>query len=72
MLKLIGLIVAALPVIMFARAIFMGSKRRPQAMSNFRKQLDYAVWAILIMIGVSVAFSIGKLLYDFGSATPRP
>jgi len=72
MLKLIGIIVAALPVIVFVRAIFMGSKRRSQAMSNFRKQVDYAVWAILFMIGVGLVFSVGKLIYDFGSATPRP
>jgi len=72
MLKLIGIIVAALPVIVFVRAIFMGSKRRSQAMSDFRKQVDYAVWAILFMIGVGLVFSVGKLIYDFGSATPRP
>lgn len=68
MLKLIGIIVAALPFIMFARAIFMGSKRRSQAVSNFRKQVDYVVWAILFMIGVSLVFSLGKLIYDLGSA----
>jgi uncharacterized membrane protein YidH (DUF202 family) len=72
MLKLIGIIVTALPVIVFVRAIFMGSKRRSQAMSDFRKQIDYAVWAILFMIGVGLVFSVGKLIYDFGLATPRP
>jgi len=72
MLKLIGIIVAAMPLIVFMRAIFMGSKRRSQAMSNFRKQVDYAVWAILFMIGVGLVFSVGKLIYDFGSAMPRP
>jgi hypothetical protein len=40
MLKLVGIIIAAMPVILFVRAIFMGSKRRSQAMSNFMKQLD--------------------------------
>jgi hypothetical protein len=72
MLKLIGIIVAAMPVILFVRAIFMGSKRRSQAMSRFKQQVDYAVWAILCMIGIGVVFSIGKLLYDLSVAAPRP
>ena len=71
MLKLIGIIVAVMPIIVFVRAIFMGSKRRSQAMSDFMKQVDYAVWAILFMIGVGLVFSVGRLIYDFGSATPR-
>ena len=72
MLKLIGIIVAAMPVILFLRAMFMGSKRRSQAVSNFKKQVDYAVWAILFMIGIGVVFSIGKLIYDMGMVAPRP
>ena len=60
MLKLIGIIVAAMPVILFVRAIFMGSKRRSQAVSNFRKQVDFAVWAILIMIGAG-AFGVSGI-----------
>ncbi len=72
MLKLIGIIVAAMPVILFLRAMFMGSKRRSQAVSNFRKQVDYAVWAILFMIGCGVAFSIAKLIYDMHLFAARP
>jgi hypothetical protein len=37
MLKLVGIIVAAMPVILFLRAMFMGSRRRSQAVSNFQK-----------------------------------
>jgi hypothetical protein len=69
-LKLIGLIVAAMPVVLFVRAVFMGSKRRSQAISNFKKQVDYAVWAILFMIGCGIVFSIGKLIYDLGTVAP--
>lgn len=72
MLKLIGIIVAAMPVILFLRAMFMGSKKRSQAVSNFKKQLDYAVWAILFMIGCGVAFSLGKLIYDMRMMAPHP
>ena len=72
MLKLIGIIVAAMPVILFVRALFMGSKRRSQAVSNFKKQVDYVVWAILFMISCGVVFSIGKLIYDMRVMAPHP
>jgi uncharacterized membrane protein YbjE (DUF340 family) len=63
--------VAAMPVVLFARAIFMGSKKRSQAVSNFKKQVDYVVWAILFMIGLGLVFSIGKLIYDLGTVAPH-
>jgi uncharacterized membrane protein YidH (DUF202 family) len=72
MYKLIGIILAAMPVILFLRAMFMGSKRRSQTLSNFKKQVDYAVWAILFMIGCGLVFSIGKLIYDMRATIPHP
>jgi len=72
MFKLIGLIIAAMPVILFLRAMLTGSKRGSQAISNFKKQVDYVVWAILFMIGCGVTFSIGKLIYDMHLLAPRP
>ena len=66
MYKMIGIILAALPVVLFLRAIFMRqSKKRPQAVSDFKKQMDYLVWAILFFIGCGVVYAIGKLLYQF-------
>ena len=70
MLKLIGLVVAAMPVILFVRAMFMGSKKRSQAVSNFKKQVDYVVWVILFFIGCGVVFSVGKLIYESRLAGP--
>jgi hypothetical protein len=64
MFKLIGLLVAAMPVILFLRAMFMGSKKRSQAVSNFKKQVDYVVWVILFFIGCGVVLSVGKLIYE--------
>jgi hypothetical protein len=63
MLKLIGVIVAVLPAILFVRALFMGSQRRRQAASDFRRQVDYVVWAILAMIGLFLVFAVGRLVY---------
>jgi uncharacterized membrane protein SirB2 len=71
MLKLIGIIVAAMPIILFVRAMFMGSKRRAQAVSNFRRQVDYLVWGILVLIGLVLVFSVGKLILDLGTMAPR-
>jgi len=71
MLKLIGIIVAAMPVVLFVRAMFMGSRRRAQAVSDFKKQIDYLVWVILILISLALAVSIGKLIYDLVTAAPH-
>jgi hypothetical protein len=34
--------------------------------SNFKKQIDYLVWIILILIGCGVVYSIGKLILSEG------
>jgi hypothetical protein len=65
MLKLLGLIVAAIPVVLFLRAIFIGTvKRRSGAVSEFKQQMDYLVWVILVCIAIAVVFSVGKLIYQ--------
>jgi surface polysaccharide O-acyltransferase-like enzyme len=71
MLKLIGIIIVAMPVILFVRALFMGSKRREQAVSNFRRQVDYMVWIVLLLIGLVLVFSVVKLILDLGTTAPR-
>jgi hypothetical protein len=65
MLKLLGIIVAAIPVVLFLRAIFGGMlKRRSHAISEFKQQMDYLVWVILVCIAIAVVFSVGKLIYQ--------
>jgi hypothetical protein len=64
--KLIGIILAAAPIVLFLRAILKGQlKKRSQGLSDFKKQMDYLVWAILFFIGCGAAYSIGKLFYQF-------
>jgi len=63
MLKFIGIVLALMPIVLFLRAIFMRSKKTSQAVSEFKKQLDYAVWLILFFIGCAVVYSVGKLIY---------
>ena len=66
MYKLIGIILAAAPIVLFLRAILKGQlKKRSQGLSDFTKQMDYLVWAVLFLIGCGVAYSIGKLIYQF-------
>jgi hypothetical protein len=65
MYKLIGLIVAVLPVVLFLRALFPGrSKKRSQAMSDLRKRVDYLVWVMLFLIGCEVAYTVGSLILN--------
>jgi len=64
MYKLIALIVAAIPFILLLRGLFTRrSKRTSQAVSEFKKNIDYLVWAILFFIGCAMVYAIGKLIY---------
>jgi hypothetical protein len=67
MYKLISIILAAIPVILFLRTIFIGQLKRSQAVSDFRKQVDYLVWIILILIGCGLVYSLGKLILPEGT-----
>jgi hypothetical protein len=63
--KLITILVAAIPIILFLRTIFFGrSKAMKLAVSDFRKQIDYLVWVILLAIGCGIVYSVGKLIYS--------
>ena len=65
MYKLIGIILAAIPVVLFLRTIFTGqSKKRSQAVSNFKKQVDYLIWAIVFLIGCEIVYFIGTLILN--------
>jgi len=64
---LISIILAAIPVILFLRTIFIGRVKRSQAVSDFRKQIDYLVWIILILIGCGLVYSLGKLILPEGT-----
>ena len=65
MYKLIGIILAAIPVVLFLRTIFTTqSKKRSQAVSNFKRQIDYLVWAILFLIGCEVIYLVGTLILN--------
>ena len=63
MYKLIGIILAAIPAFLFIRALLTGqSKKRMQALSEFKKQIDYLVWVMLFFIGCGLVYSIVTLI----------
>jgi hypothetical protein len=63
MFKLIAIILAAIPVVLFLRTIFPGqSKKMSQKISDFKKEVDYVIWAMLFLIGCGFVYSIGKLI----------
>jgi hypothetical protein len=63
MFKLIGFIIAALPVFMFLRAIFGPRLKRSKALADFKRHLDQLVWVILFFIGCAVVYALVQLIY---------
>jgi hypothetical protein len=63
--KLITIVLAAIPVVLFLSRIFPGrSKKISQAAADFKKQVDYLVWAMLLLIGCAIVYSIVKLVMN--------
>jgi hypothetical protein len=65
MFKLIGVILAAIPVVLFLKAILGQPRKRSQAVSDFKKQMDHVFWVIMLLVGCGLIYSLGKLLYEF-------
>jgi hypothetical protein len=64
MYKLIVILVAAIPIVLFLRTIFFGrSKVMRGAASDLRRHIDYLVWAILFLIGCALVYAIAKVIY---------
>ena len=65
MVKLIAILAAAMPVILFLRTVFFKqSKVMKEASSAFRKQVDYLVWAILFLVACALVYSVGILIHS--------
>jgi len=69
LLKLIALIAAAIPAVLFLRALL---GRRPtrfgSALTEAKKQIDLAIYIFLGLIGCLVAFAAGKLAWGWWTA----
>ena len=63
MYKLITILAAAIPVILFLKTVFFGrSKVMREASSAFRRQVDYLVWGIVFLVACALAYSVGTLI----------
>lgn len=63
MYKLITILAAAIPVILFLKTVFFGrSKVLQEASSAFRRQVDYLVWGILFLVGCALLYSVGSMI----------
>jgi len=66
LIKIMAFIAAAIPIVLFVRAIFF---RRPTRMSEglkeFKKQFDLAFWIFIGLMGCVVAFAAGKLIWTW-------
>jgi hypothetical protein len=66
MYKLITILAAAIPIILFLKTVFFGKSRiMREASAEFRKQIDYLVWGIVFLVGCVLVYSIGTLIYSF-------
>ena len=65
MLKLITILAASIPIVLFVKNLFFGkSKVLQKASAEFRKQIDYLVWGILFLVGCAIVYSFGRLIYS--------
>jgi hypothetical protein len=63
MLKLIAFIVAAIPIVLLVKAIFFGkSGKNAKALADFKRQVDYVVWAILVIVACGIVYSLARLV----------
>ena len=68
MLKLITILAALVPVILFVKNVFFRkSKVMQQASAEFRKQVDFLMWGILFLVGCAIVYSFGRLIYSMWS-----
>jgi hypothetical protein len=66
MYKLIAVLIAAMPIILFLRTVlFKKSRIMTEASAAFRKQVDYLVLGIFFLVGCVLVYSVGKLIYSF-------
>jgi hypothetical protein len=64
--KLIAILIAAMPIILFLRTVFFKqSKVMKEASSAFKKHVDYLVWMILSLVACALLYSIGMLIHSF-------
>jgi hypothetical protein len=66
LIKLLALAAAAIPVLLFARTVLL---RRPTRFSRnfreFKRQVDFAVWLLIAIIGAVGAFALARMAWTW-------
>jgi hypothetical protein len=63
MFKLISILIALIPLFLFVRAIVGRSTAMKKAVSDLRRQIDYLVWVMLLVIAVGIVYSVIALIH---------
>jgi hypothetical protein len=68
--KIIAFIAAAIPIVLFVRAmLFRRPTRISEGVKEFKKQVDFAVWLFLVLVGLVVAAAAVKIIWTWWSPT---
>src|SRR5262245_13923454 len=68
LLKIIAFIAAAIPLILLVRALFFRQPTRlGTALKEVKKQVDFAIWVFLGLLGCVAVFAAGKLIWTWMS-----
>jgi hypothetical protein len=64
MFKLLVLLVSAIPILLFLKNMFFSrSERFKKASADLKRQIDYLVWTILVLVGLGILYSLFKLIW---------
>jgi hypothetical protein len=66
LIKFFAFAVAAIPVLLFVRTVLL---RRPTRLSRnfqeFKRQVDFAVWLLIAIIGAVGAFTLARMAWTW-------
>jgi hypothetical protein len=63
MFKLISILIALIPVFLFLRAVLGRSATVRRAAADFKRQIDFVVWALLFIIAAAMLYSLISLVH---------
>jgi hypothetical protein len=64
MYKLILILASAIPILLFVKNVFFSrSQVLKKASADLKRQIDYLIWTILILVGLGLAYSLFKLIW---------
>ena len=62
MFKFISILIALIPVVLLLRSVIGRSKVMKRAVADFKKQIDFLVWVILLMMAAAILYSLVMLV----------